>query len=84
MGKSNIKEKLDRILIQENIATTYSAIKKKIIHTTTSDHKSMATVMGKMENQGPLPFRYNSIWDNNTKINELIKEAWEPRVSGST
>lgn len=39
--------------------------------------------MGKMENQGPLPFRYNSIWDNNTEINELVKEAWEPRVTGS-
>lgn len=43
----------------------------------------MAIVTGKMENQGPLPFRYNSISGNNIKISELIKEAWELRVSGS-
>lgn len=83
VGKSNIKERLDRILIQENIAVVCSAIKTKIIHTTTSDHKPMAIVMGKMENQGPLPFRYSSIWDSNIEIIELIKEAWEPRVSRS-
>ncbi len=47
-----------------------------------SDHKLVAIVMGKIKNQGPLPFRYSSIWDINTEINE-IKESWEPRVSGS-
>ena len=39
--------------------------------------------MGKMENQGSLPFRYSSIWDSNGEINDLVKEAWETRVIGS-
>ena len=68
-------------MIEENIAAAYSVIKTKILHTMAFDHKLVATVMGKMENQGPLPFRYSSIWDSNTEISELIKEAWEPRVS---
>ena len=69
VGKSNIKEGLDRILIQENIVAVHSSIKSKIIHTTTSNHKPVTIVMGKMENQGLLPFRYSSIWDNNIEIN---------------
>jgi len=83
VGKSNIKERLDRILIQENIAAMYISIKSKILHTIASDHKLVTIVMGKMGNQGPLPFRYSSIWDSNTEISELVKEAWEPRVTGS-
>jgi len=77
VGKSNIKERLDRILIQENIAAVHSSITSKILHTTASDHKLVIIIMGKMENQGLLPFRYSSIWDNNGEISELVKEAWE-------
>jgi len=84
VGKSNIKERLDRILIQDNIAALYNSIKSKIIHTTTSDHKLVVITLGKMENQGPLSFRYNSIWDSCTKTNELVKVAWAPRISSST
>jgi len=51
VGKSNIKERLDRIPIDENTTVAYSAIKTKIIHTTASNHKPVAIVMGKMENQ---------------------------------
>lgn len=83
VGKSDIKERLDRIMIQDNIAALYNSIKSKIIHTTTSDHKLVVIAMGKMENQGPLPFRYNSVWDSSTEINELVKEAWALRISGS-
>lgn len=61
VGKNNIKERLDRILLQETIAADYTSVKSKIIHTTTSEHKPLAIMLGKMDNQGPLPFRYNSI-----------------------
>lgn len=83
VGKINIKERLDKILIQENIVAVHSSLKTKILHTTASNHKPVTIVMGKMENQGPLPFRYDSTWDNNAEISELVKEAWEPRVTGS-
>lgn len=43
----------------------------------------MVVEMGKLENQGPLPFRYSSIWDSNTETNDLIKKSWEPKVTGS-
>lgn len=75
VDKSNIKERLDRILIQENIEAVYNSIKSKVIHNTTSDHKPVVIALGKMENQGPLPFRYSSTWDNSTEISKLIKIA---------
>ena len=61
VGKNNIKERLDKILVQENIAVDYTSVKFKIIHTTASDHKPVAIILGKLDNQGPLPVRYNSI-----------------------
>lgn len=39
--------------------------------------------MGKFENQGPLPFRYNSISDDNEEFRNQIKEARAPRITGS-
>lgn len=36
VGKNNIKERLDIILVQETIAADYTFVKPKIIHTTTS------------------------------------------------
>lgn len=83
VGKSNIKEMLDRILIQESIVAEYSSIKSKIIHISASDHKPVLIARGKLENQGPLPFRYNSTWDNNIEIKKLVKTVWEPGVEGS-
>jgi len=74
---------LDRILIQENIAAVYNSIKSKIIHTIDFDHKPVVIALGKMESQGPLPFKYNSTWESSTKINQLVKITWEPRILGS-
>jgi len=61
VGKSNIKERLDRILIQENIAAVHSSIKSKNLHTIASDHKPVTIVMGKMENQGSLCWVWSMI-----------------------
>ena len=73
MSKINIKERLDRVLVQKNIATDYTSVKSKIIHTTASDHKPVAIILGKLDNQGPLPFRYNSIWDSNKEFRNQLK-----------
>jgi len=64
IGKNNIKERLDRILIQENKVAEFTLVKSKIIHTIGSNHKLVVLSMGNLEKQGPLPFRYNSSWDN--------------------
>jgi len=39
VGSNNIKERLDRILVQDNIISNYNSARSRIIHTTTSYHK---------------------------------------------
>ena len=48
----NIKERLNRILIQQNIATAFPTIKRKIVHTSASDHKPVVLILDRLENQG--------------------------------
>lgn len=36
-----------------------------------------------MENQGPLPFRYNPNWDSNEEFRNQIKEGWSKSITGS-
>jgi len=79
----NIKERLDRILIQEDIAANFSSIKRKIVHASTSDHKPVVLILDKWENQGPIPFKYNKIWDSKDRFRNLIKQSWEEEVLGS-
>jgi len=75
IGKNNIKERLDGILIRESIATAFTLVKRKIVHTIVSNHKSMVLSLGKLGNQGSLLFRYNSIWDSEEEFGKQIKDG---------
>lgn len=61
-GPHNIKERLDRFLIQEGVAGNFQAIRSHIIHGTASDHKAVVLTLDKGINLGPLPFKYNKSW----------------------
>lgn len=81
--KKQHKKRLDIILFHESIAAAYTLVKSKIVHNSASDHKSMVLTLGKLENQGPLPFKYNSIWDNKEEFGKQIKDNWKKSVIGS-
>lgn len=49
----------------------------------TSDHKLVAIILGKMDNQGPLPVKYYPIWDSSEEFRKLILEVWAQKVTGS-
>ena len=40
-------------------------------------------ILGKMDNQGPLPFKYSPIWDSNEDFKNLISDAWAQKITGS-
>eukprot|EP00253_Pinus_taeda_P033497 PITA_33497 len=82
-GIHNIKERLDRILIHERIVTGFSSVKSKIVHATASDHKPMVLILDSVRNLGPIPFKYNKIWDSKEGFRKLIKDHWEMEVIGS-
>eukprot|EP00253_Pinus_taeda_P030697 PITA_30697 len=83
IGNSNIKERLDQILVQERIVARFSNIQSKIILGYFSDHKPVALILDKGKNMGPLPFKYNKAWDSKEEFRTLVKEQWEKEVIGS-
>ena len=74
---------MDKILIHESIVATYTLVKSKIVHNSASNHKSVVLTLGKFENKGPLPFRYNSIWDSKEDFGKQIKDSWKKSAIGS-
>eukprot|EP00253_Pinus_taeda_P017777 PITA_17777 len=83
IGNSNIKERLDRILVKERIVARFSNIQRKIIQGYFSDHKPVARILDKGKNMGPLPFKYNKAWDSKEEFRALVKEQWAKEVIGS-
>eukprot|EP00253_Pinus_taeda_P010908 PITA_10908 len=82
-GSHNIKERLDRFLIQEGIAKNHQSIKSYLIHASASDHKPVILNLVKERNLGPLPFKYNKIWDLQEDFRALIQNQWDKEVIGS-
>eukprot|EP00253_Pinus_taeda_P004963 PITA_04963 len=82
-GLSNIKERLDRFLLQEGTAASFQSIKSHLIHASASDHKPVILNLDKGRNLGPLPFKYNKIWDLQEDIRTLIKNQWAKEVNRS-
>eukprot|EP00253_Pinus_taeda_P001792 PITA_01792 len=82
-GKNNIKERLDRILAQERIVANFQRIQSTIIQGYISDHKPVALRLDKGKYTGPIPFKYNKVWDNSEDFRELIKDHWAMDITGS-
>eukprot|EP00253_Pinus_taeda_P005207 PITA_05207 len=83
IGNSNIKERLDRILVQEGIVASFPNIKSKIIQGYNSNHKPVALTLDKGRIMGPIPFKYNKAWDSKEDFRNLIQEQWAKEVIGS-
>ena len=64
IGKNNIKQRLDKFLIQNKIATSFNEIKSKIIHNIALKHKSVVLSLGMFGNLGPVPLRFSSTYND--------------------
>lgn len=82
-GRNNIKERLDRILVQEGIVISFACIKSFILQGYFSDHKPVTLRLDKGSNMGPLPFRYNRAWENQEDFRTLVQEQWQSDIRGS-
>lgn len=82
-GKNNIKERLDRILVQQRIVVNFARIQSSIIQGFISDHKPVALNLIKRENLGPLPFKYNRAWDSSEVFRNLVRDTWATEIKGS-
>lgn len=78
----NIKERLDRFFIQEDIKTIFSSIKSKIVHASALDHKLVVLILDKWENQGPIAFKCRKILGQQGKLYEYNKRKMGRRDVG--
>eukprot|EP00253_Pinus_taeda_P032656 PITA_32656 len=82
-GSQNIKERLDRFLIHERLASNFQAIKSYTVHGSASDHKAVTLSLSKGSNFGPLPFKYNKHWDSYEEFCALVQNQWAKEILGS-
>eukprot|EP00253_Pinus_taeda_P030317 PITA_30317 len=65
------------------IVASFPSIKSKIIQASASDHKPVILTLDKGRNLGPLPFKYNKVWDYKEEFQKLVQEQWAKEVVGS-
>lgn len=75
VGNRNINE-VGSYIGPRKYCINFNSTRSKILHTTASDHKPVAIILGKMDNQGPLPFKYSPIWDKRKDFRNLISDTW--------
>lgn len=83
LGKNNIMERQDRILVNVTLLSTYSAAYAFIHPFTASDHYPTSLVLETHYPLGPLPFKYNPLWNENTTAKEIIQHTWHQHIEGS-
>eukprot|EP00253_Pinus_taeda_P025433 PITA_25433 len=82
-GSQNIKERFDRFLIHERLASNFQAIKSYTVHGSASDHKAVTLSLSKGTNLGPLPFKYNKYLDSHEEFCTLVQKQWAKEILGS-
>ena len=81
IGKANIKEMLDSILIQDIMVASYSRVSSKIIPSIASDQKPVLIELGMAKNYKPLPLRYNQLWGIHEAIKQEVEKIWKQNIN---
>eukprot|EP00253_Pinus_taeda_P004750 PITA_04750 len=83
LGPGNIMERLDRILVNISLLSSFAVGHTKILNATASDHFPILLTLDSHSQLGPIPFRYNPLWRNNAEAEEIIETTWKHHVEGS-
>jgi exonuclease III len=82
-GLQHIAARLDRFLINSNFLLSPLDISSQILPSAISDHKPIILSFRPSQNLGPLPFRFNQLWLDNSDIPLLVTAAWNASFSRS-
>jgi len=83
LGSSNIMERLDQFLVNISLLSTFSVVSATILPYATSDHFPITLAFKSHRPLGPLPFKYNHIWNGYQGVKELVQQTWRQHVEGS-
>lgn len=77
-------QRLDRILVNVTLLSTYSATYAFIHSSIASVHYPTSLALETHCPLGPLPFKYSPLWNENTTAKELIQRTWHQHIEGSS
>jgi len=83
LGPGNIMERLDRILVNISLLSTFAAGHTKVLNSTVSDHFPIMLTLDSHAQLGPIPFRYNPLWRSNAEAAAIIEATWNHHIEGS-
>ena len=83
LGRDNIMERLDRILVNTSFLSEFSTAHATILPYLASDHYPISIVLEAHCPLGPLPFKYNSLWRSNPIVDQIVKTTWQHHIEGS-
>eukprot|EP00253_Pinus_taeda_P003328 PITA_03328 len=83
LGPGNIMERLDRILVNISLLSTFAAAHSKVLSSSVSDHYPIMLTLDSHVQLGPIPFRYNPLWRNNAVAVDIIEGTWKQHIEGS-
>eukprot|EP00253_Pinus_taeda_P013716 PITA_13716 len=76
-------ERLDQILVNVSLLSTFTAVYTSILPFAASDHYPTALTLESHCPLGPLPFKYNPLWNDIAAAKDLIQQTWRQHVEGS-
>lgn len=76
IGKDNIVEWLDRIFISVSLLSSFSIASENVLTFSASDHYPTTISLAMQCPHGPLPFRYNPLWNDIQEANQIVRKAW--------
>lgn len=80
MGAGNIMERLDRILINITLLSTFSIGYANILTCSASDHFPITLTLENHRPLGPIPFRYSSLWNDIPAVTGIVYSSWIQHV----
>ena len=82
-GADIIYEKLDRILVSNQILEWFPHISTQHHAFTTSDHCKLSCDIENEEGTKGLPFKFEKIWMKRNDFKTIVKQAWRTDIYGS-
>ena len=73
-GPNNLFEKLDRVLVHNQITQWYPNLKTKNHAFTISDHCQISLELSESENFTPHPFKFEMMWTKRKSFENIVKQ----------
>ena len=83
IGKDNIMEWLDRILVDITLLASFSTATALILPFSSSDHYPITFTLEEKRPLGSIPFKYSPLWNNIPEANNIVRSSWSHHIEGS-